>query len=665
MIVSLIIFLAAFIDLTSVSEGFGFTNYLSPKIFSQTEGIFVRPYLGGIPTSFMPVSNEFVSSITSLYSENISSIAPKAENQPIAIDKLPRIPLGVLTNFVSETNISIYGVLGISPNEEAKITHINKTIAYGRYLSSEDSDAVLISVQAAQGLNASGNLRIGDRLQLFLYSDEIYFNCTLVGLMDDTKLSNLIDLNGDQILPKVLYPTPGGYTMRPSDSDTIIVINYAIISNWPGIVTSRVDITCKSTDYINPLASQIVLTSPYKTWVTAKGQSYLLFIGQYVESEGSEFSILFILVMLNIVSTMLMAIENRKNEMVTLATVGLNPSHILAIFISEALIVGLLGGGIGYFFGILGYTAMNLTQTSLAFEQKISFGWSIMSVFFGIAVSIISTAISTLKVTKIVTPSFKGRWNPEKNQLKVGEYWLTDMPIKVFGPELDEFVNFVYVRMKATESNKTKGVRETKLRKITDTEGLEYEIDFNFISGETVSQPINTKNTLEIRKKEDDYTVYLRCKPSVGSVGSKTKFQFRETSLFVRSLLLLWGSQSFTIFAPLYSSFDHLICLIEKYRPKEVNLLITEEKSREMNEFVDILKERGAKVPFFKLFLTDASNFDTCLNKAKTVVKEAEIICINGGTEQMNGALALEAQIEKKKICYYIGSKDQKFVEFS
>jgi len=668
MIVSLIIFIAAFIDLTSVSVGYGFSKYLNPKVYSENEGIFIRPGLGGNPTSFMPVSSEFISSLSSLYSENISTIAPKAENQPIQIDRIPQIPLGVLSDPVTSKNISIFGVLGISPNEEEKTTHIDRTLVSGRYLTNDDSDVILVSIQAVHELNVSGNLKIGDRLQFIFYSPsgEVHLNCTLVGLMDDTQFSNIIDLNGDQIIPKVLYPTPAGYTMRPADSNKIIVINYATISNWPGIVTSRVNVLCKSVDYINSLATQIVLTTPYNAWITVKGQSYLLFVGRYVKSEGSEFLILFVLVMLNIVSTMLIAIENRKNEMVTLATVGLNPSHILAVFISEALVVGLLGGGMGYFFGILGYTVMNITQISLAFEPKISFSWSIASVVFAIVVSIISTTISTLKVTKIVTPSFKGRWNPEKNQLKEGEYWETDMPIKIMGHELNEFVNFVYIKMKDTENNKTKGVRDVNLRKITDNENIVYEIDFNFISGETVSQPINTKNTLEIRKKEDFYTAYLQCKPSVGSVGSKAKFQFRETSLFTRSLLLLWGSQSFTIIAPLYSSFDHLISLIEKYRPKEVNLLTTKEKSKEIDQFIEILKKQNLKVPFFKPFLTDASDFNACLNKAKTAVKEAEIICVSGGTEQMNKALALEAQMEKKKVCYYIGSKDKKFlfVEF-
>jgi len=49
------------------------------------------------------------------------------------------------------------------------------------------------------------------------------------------------------------------------------------------------------------------------------------------------------------------------------------------------------------------------------------------------------------------------------------------------------------------------------------------------------------------------------------------------------------------------------------------------------------------------------------LEKILFAVKESEIICITGGTEQMNRILALEVQIEKKKkkkVCFYIGQKN-------
>lgn len=265
-----------------------------------------------------------------------------------------------------------------------------------------------------------------------------------------------------------------------------------------------------------------------------------------------------------------------------------------------------------------------------------------------------------------MTPSLKGRWNPEESQLKDGQYWMVDMPVKIMEYELDEFVNFIYNKMKETENNRVKGVKDIGLRKAKTPEGFEYDIDFGFISGEIVSQPVNTRNTLEVRKKGSYCTVYLKCKPSTGSVGSQTKFQFRETSLFVRSVLLLWGSQSFTVAAPLYDSLDHLISLIEKYRPKEVNLLTSDDKAGETNNLIHLLKEKGVKVPFFHVFLANALNFTECLNKAKPAVKESEIVCITGGTEQMNRALVLEARVEKKKVCCYVGAKDKGFlfVEF-
>ena len=132
--------------------------------------------------------------------------------------------------------------------------------------------------------------------------------------MDDSYITNFNDMNGDKILPKAIFPIPGGWTLRPCSSDKIVIMNYKITCNWPFMVTSRVNILCKRTEYILPLARQIVLTTPYSAWVTAEGQSYILYIGRYIESESANLSALLILVILNIASIMLSGSEKRKNE---------------------------------------------------------------------------------------------------------------------------------------------------------------------------------------------------------------------------------------------------------------------------------------------------------------------------------------------------------------
>jgi ABC-type lipoprotein release transport system permease subunit len=660
-IASLTILISSFIDLTSISTGYGLSVYKNPQVFSYNEGIFIRPHLGGNPLSFIPLSREFISSL-SQYSEYISVIAPKSENQPVRIDK----SLGLLMDPRSGNNITILGVLGILPEEELKATRLNETVKFGRYLRNSDTDALLISVQAARTLNASGTLKLGDMLCLALYQDaeEKLFNFTLVGLFDDNYIANLNDMNGDKILPKAIFPIPGGWTLRSCGSDKIVIVNYKTVSDWPFMVTSRVNVLCKRREYILPLARQIVLTTPYSAWVTVEGQSYILYIGRYIESENANLSVLLILVILNIASIMLSAFEKRKNEMLTLATLGLNPTYITMIFIAEAAISGLLSGGLGYFFGILGYKIMFLSQSSPSFEIKLSFGWCILSLSLAITVSIISAVLPALKMSRVVTPSLTGRWKPDKKHL-MGEYWVADMPIRIIEYELKDFITFIYNKMKETENNKVRGVRNLILKEVETTEGFGYDFRFIFVSGEIASQPVRTDNLLEIRKGGNYYIARLKCKPFVGVIGAKSDFQFRETSLFVRNILLLWEGSGYTIAAPFYGSESNLISLIEYYQPRIINLILQKGEEEKINNLINFLKYKKMKVSFFKLFPVDANNFEECEKRAKSAVEDAKIVCITGGTETMNKALLLEAMKRNKKVCYYVGveSKDLQFIE--
>lgn len=660
-IVSLIVLIASFIDLTSISAGYGLSVYRNPQVFSYNEGIFIRPHLGGNPLSFIPVSREFISSL-SKHSEHIDVIAPKSENQPVRVDK----PLGFLIDPKSRNNITILGVLGILPEEESKTTRLNETVTFGRYLSNDDEDAILISAQAARMINASGTLKLGDTLCLTLHSatEEELFNCTLVGLLNDNYITNFNDMNGDKILPKAIFPIPGGWTLRPCDSDKVVIINYKTASNWPFMVTSRVNVLCKRTEYILPLARQIVLTTPYSAWVTTEGQSYILYVGRYIESESANLSVLLILVILNIASIMLSAFEKRKNEVVTLATLGLNPTHIIMIVVAEATIFGLLGGGLGYFLGILGYKIMFLLQSSPSFEIKVSFSWSVLSLSLAIMVSIISAAFPALKMSRSVTPSLTGRWKPDKKHLIDG-YWVADMPVRIMEHELKDFITFIYNKMKETENNRSRGVRNLSLKEVDTPEGFRYDLKFIFVSGEIISQPVRTENLLEIRKEENHYIARLKCRPFVGAIGAKSDFQFRETSLFVRNILLLWEGSGNTIAAPFYKSESILISLIEYYRPRVINLILQKEDEEKINKIIETLKYKRIKVPFFNLFLVDANNFKECEKRAKLATEDAKIVCITGGIDTMNKALLLEAMKKNKKVCYYVGveGKDLQFIE--
>lgn len=328
---------------------------------------------------------------------------------------------------------------------------------------------------------------------------------------------------------------------------------------------------------------------------------------------------------------------------------------------AEAVICGLLGGGLGYILGISGYKILPLLPLPPSFEVKISFMWSVLSLFLAIAVSVGSSSLLTLKISKAATPSLTGRWRPDKRQHFKGEYWATDMPLRIMDYELENFITFLYNWLKEKELTIAEGVKNLELTKIESSEGSEYNIRFTFVSGETISQPIKTDNILEIRKdrKGNYYIIHLKCKPSAGITGTKSDFQFRETCLFIRRGLLLWEGRSYTIAAPLYQDIANLIDLIEHYQPRVINLLLQKEDKEKIDELINLLKCKGKVIPLFNLFPVDAHNFKECKKQARLAVENAKIVCITGGTEIMNKALLIEAVKRDKKVCYYIGVENE------
>jgi lipoprotein-releasing system permease protein len=113
-------------------------------------------------------------------------------------------------------------------------------------------------------------------------------------------------------------------------------------------------------------------------------------------------SILFVILMLviavaafNIVSTLVMAVRDKRADVAIMRTSGILPSTVIKIFVIQGTIIGLLGTLLGVFFGVI--IALNLEYIVITIESVFNMKVLAPGVYF------ISDLPSDLRVNDIVT----------------------------------------------------------------------------------------------------------------------------------------------------------------------------------------------------------------------------------------------------------------------
>ncbi|MCK4351181.1 MAG: FtsX-like permease family protein, partial [Candidatus Krumholzibacteria bacterium] len=76
------------------------------------------------------------------------------------------------------------------------------------------------------------------------------------------------------------------------------------------------------------------------------------------------------IVLISIMNVMLMAVYERIREIGTIAAIGTIPSRILSLFITEGLLLGILGATIGTLFSLAAIYIMNVMTITFSFGRQ-------------------------------------------------------------------------------------------------------------------------------------------------------------------------------------------------------------------------------------------------------------------------------------------------------
>lgn len=532
---SVIVLAMSFVTFTSFSTGYGLTSSSYKAGNPNSEGIMVRrPMPSNLPATltFLPLET---STITWLENKpEVSIVAPKFESVP-SLDSIGAL----CSSSRPSERLLLFGVLGIQPSLEERITHIDEAVIQGRYLDDDERNGVLISSGAAERLG------VGVGGELSLSKGVSTLKVFLVGILDDRSFSLIRDIDAQPLVPRKqirIEGDPPTIGMEPCDPSEVIVINWRTsLEFFQTVFLSRVDIGLRDPDSMLSLARRIALERDLLVWSAYDGMVRRVGLAEYLEAKGMPIMIPWIIVVSNVVITMLNSLFERRKEIAILSSLGLNPSHIGGIFMAEAAAIGIVGGGIGYLLGLSGYRATLALSLAVEVRQKVSAFWCLASVGVAVAAVLAGTGVA-LRSSAVITPSLLRRWTMDQGTKDSNGQWEFQMPIRLHEDDVDALLNYLKMRIRdqilsSYSIDPGMVARQTKESKIEDSEVHMKDISFNYFFGQNDYLGAFPFSLIAEKKKgEESYTLKLICK------GGNEEMIQKKTA-FIRMLIVDWNAQ--------------------------------------------------------------------------------------------------------------------------
>ncbi|MCS7119617.1 MAG: FtsX-like permease family protein [Nitrososphaerota archaeon] len=550
---SVILLILAFTSLTSMGYIYGLTYEKIPYT-SNVEGILIRStgnetfiYGQNVYRLFIPFGSSLVYALSQ--DPAVEHVAPKIESYPSTE------PIGRL--FSNRSSLSIYGLIGIVPSDEAQFTRLNNAIVNGEYLKDGDLEGLLISSEAASELGVNS----GDKVIFSIGG--IVSNFTVRGIFGSTSYQQLRDIDGQPFGPKKAAFSNGTISYSLCEPKEVIILNFEAalelqakinVQNKrapeePGPLNqlSRISIKPKPAADIKGMVETIVKSFGKDAYVSKDGAVYHYYIGFAYEAKGAlEILVPLVMALINVGAVMLNAVYERSKEMKILTTMGSNPMQLASLFIAEAMTLGMVGGGLGYIFGLGFYRIMLLTGTGIEVREKVEWYWSAICLCLAVLACVLSTLRPALLAIKMYTPSMvrKAKISEEEKETRMEEIFKVyqersmSMPVKVKEAEILIFTTFIKSRMEEMRSGIYERIEDVvdEPEVQTPTGRVVRKVKFRYNCPQE-NLKINNELVCSKDKGEDKYRVHLVL--NTDRIEISEKWIYRITDL-IRDILMEW-----------------------------------------------------------------------------------------------------------------------------
>jgi ABC-type lipoprotein release transport system permease subunit len=546
-ILSIVILVLAFTSLTSFGTVYGLMSSRQNQRTSA-DGVMIKR-LQPNSTQWTEIPQSDLDLLSTLFA--IHAICPKAENIPSSD------PIAAMVTADGQMK-DVYGVLGLDPELEPQYIQVQQVVTQGDFLSSSASDGILVSNSAA----ADMGIGLHDRLR-FVVRGKPIMNMTVIGFFDDQRYSSLQDFDGRPFGPSRELIVDNSTRIATCNGTDVIMMSLQTALRLQKVssevlkgaapqfaVISRIMFTPDDWQNLQSAIHTLTFAQEYTVYESRSGTVTSYYLGFRYETKGAtEVVIPVVMVVLNVAAVMLNSVYERRKEMQVLTLVGLNPVHIGTVFVAEAIVVGLVGGGIGYIFGLGFYQIMTFFGEGLTVRAKLEWWWSAVGLALALVASILSALRPAMIAVTMYTPSMRRRTKVsqkekerrKKEVFKVYQAAELSMPVRLLEPELLFFLSFVLDRLRDLQT----GIHETarNIEEIAPMETPEGDkvngLRFEFYKVETGAAAMGTKNVLTCVKKHDEdfYRVLLKSGPATDSISEEWA---DRTVMMVRDVCLDW-----------------------------------------------------------------------------------------------------------------------------
>jgi len=546
---SLCIMVMTFTALTSFGTVYGLKYEVRP-FTSSKNGFLVRMSSSG-NLSFTPISPSDLSALNETY--ELSYISPKVES--LGDDQA----LGELLSS-SGRLLKFYGILGIDASNEWRYVDVGNAVT-GDLPAEGSSEEIVISSSMADALG----IGISDSLNIYVRGiNEPIETVKVVGIFSESTMGSLRDLGGGNYLPLRFLKVDDRVTAQPCNASDIFLMDWKGLLNLQSKVESlqpsgtlqlaaisRVAFSLREDVDVDlsKLVRRLTFVFGYIVDIVKQNQIETYSLGYFYEAKGiGEMIIPIVMVMLNTGSIMLNVVYERSREMKTLTLLGLNPVHIGLIFVAEAIIIGLIGGGIGYVVGLGFQRVIVLFGQDLMVKSKIEWWWSFIGLALSLVVSVLSSWRAAAVAVKIYTPSMVRKVKTSKEEKKSREEGIfrifqgreISMPIRLLPVEVDFFTGYVITHlsgMKFGFADRVEDLEEMKPQQLKDgsiQKGVYFKY-LNMIKG----QLLGTKNKVLCIQDpgKDFFRVSLIYEPTVPGIPEAV---VRRVTEIIKDICYSW-----------------------------------------------------------------------------------------------------------------------------
>jgi lipoprotein-releasing system permease protein len=365
--------LSAFLALRYVRsrQGQGFSTFISA---SSTIGIALGTMILIVVLSAMngfekELANKLLSIVPHAELMSVNKPIPKWPENIKRIQNTPQVvaaaPVIMLTGMMQhKTQLKALEIRGVDVKLETLVSDIDSYIIEGSWQAlshsksnKSNNESINNGIVIGAGVAKKLSVTLGDKVQILLPSNNDVTKQSVFSapIKRYVKIVGIFKFGGviDETLAYISFDQAADIKNYKPDETQGIRVKFNDVFAAPNIIR---DIAYKFDHYVY-----------IKDWTRTQGHLF-----NDIQMVRMVMFIVLVLVIgaasFNIVSTLIMAVNNKKSDIAILKTMGASSKLIMLTFIYQGLVNGLLGSIVGGFFGVI--LALNLAEI-VAFIERL------------------------------------------------------------------------------------------------------------------------------------------------------------------------------------------------------------------------------------------------------------------------------------------------------